>query len=175
MHARSQAWQMTACSIRPNSCEDPWQGCPLKGTSDHSNSARARLPTWALPMRARAAWIMSASMPRREAMLRALDLPGMPHMRRYVGASLASSNSTLAFSKRSSWYFREVSELHLDQTQRPPPKRMAVTCQMHRSCSSLSSTACWRSHSSGPGSPASGRDILTIMWACKSYCGRCPR
>jgi len=59
--------------------------------------------------------MMSASMPRREAMFRALDLPGMPHMRRYVGASLASSNSTLAFSKRPSWYLREVSELHAQQ------------------------------------------------------------
>ena len=71
------------------------------------------MPTWALPMRARAAWMMSVSMPRREAMFRALDLPGMPHMSRYVGASLASSNSTLAFSKRSSWYFRDVSELQV--------------------------------------------------------------
>ena len=67
--------------------------------------------TWAVPMRARAAWMMSAFRPSREAMLRALERPGMPHMRRYVGASLASSNSTLAFSKRSSWYLSDVSEL----------------------------------------------------------------
>jgi hypothetical protein len=69
--------------------------------------------TWAVPMRARAARMMSASIPRREAMFRAFDLPGMPHIRRYVGASLASSNSMLAFSNRSSWYFRDVSELHM--------------------------------------------------------------
>ena len=44
-------------------------------------------------------------------MLSALERPGMPHISRYVGASLASSNSTLAFSKRPSWYLSDVSEL----------------------------------------------------------------
>ena len=71
-----------------------------------------QVATWAVPMRVRADWTMSAFRPSREAMLRALERPGMPHMRRYVGASLASSNSTLAFSKRSSWYLSDVRELH---------------------------------------------------------------
>ena len=45
-------------------------------------------------------------------MLSAFDLPGMPHSRRYVGASWTSSNSTLAFSNRLSSYFKDVRELH---------------------------------------------------------------
>ena len=39
----------------------------------------------------------TAGMPRRPAMAKALDEPGMPCSSRYVGASVASSNSTLAF------------------------------------------------------------------------------
>ena len=76
-----------------------------------SSVLMTQVATWAVPIRAQAAWMMSAFRPSRAAMLRALERPGMPHMRRYVGASLASSNSTLAFSKRSSWYLSDVSEL----------------------------------------------------------------
>ena len=67
--------------------------------------------TCAVPRRARAAATMPGSRPSRAAMLSALERPGMPHIRRYVGASRASSNSTLAFSNRGSWYFSDVSDL----------------------------------------------------------------
>ena len=63
------------------------------------------------PSRSLAASTTSASSPSRAAILRALLRPGTPHSRRYVGAILRSSNSTLAFSKRSSSYFSVVRAL----------------------------------------------------------------
>jgi hypothetical protein len=55
-----------------------------------------------------------SSSPRRDAMLSALLRPGTPHNRRYVGASAASSNSTLAFSNCPGGpsYFSAVNALH---------------------------------------------------------------
>lgn len=67
--------------------------------------------TCALPRRSRADATTSQSSPRRCAILSALLRPGMPHSRRYVGASRASSNSMLTFSKRSSSYLSDVSAL----------------------------------------------------------------
>lgn len=64
------------------------------------------------PKRVLAASTISGASPMRAAVLMALERPGMPHSRRKVGCSFSSSNSTLAFSKRGSSYFRLVRALH---------------------------------------------------------------
>lgn len=73
---------------------------------------------WPVPRLSLAALMMVGSRPRPAAMLRALERPGTPHSRRYVGASFCSSNSTLAFSKALFSNFRDVKELQQQHRQK---------------------------------------------------------
>ena len=59
-------------------------------------------------------------------MFNAFDRPGMPHSIRYVGANFSSSNSTDAFSYRSSLYFNVFSSPGVRQNEKTPIYRLLL-------------------------------------------------